>query len=116
MEPNDSELKRRFFPRVKIPVYYRPISITEPKRQTSNISLGGMQIYSNMPLKEGKPLEIELFLPNGPTVVAIACVVWIKALPPGSEALYNVGLEFTYVPNNVMNELKSALENTPSDE
>lgn len=115
-ESNKSGLKRRRYPRVKTPVYYRPASITRSRPQTSNISLGGMCIYSNEPLKEGKLLEIELILPNGHSLAAKARVVWIKALPPGSDALYIVGLEFTNMSKKAVNKLKAVLEKASSEE
>lgn len=111
---NKSEFKRRRFPRVKTPVYYRPASVSETSRQTSNISLGGVRIHSNKPLKEGQALEVELFLPSGKSIVALAKVVWVKALPPGSDALYDVGLEFIKLPAEAIDELKLVLENTSS--
>ena len=49
-------------------------------------------------------------------MIAIARVVWIKALPPGSDALYDVGLDFINLPAKAMNELKFILEETSSTE
>ncbi len=74
-----------------------------------------MRIYSNNPLKEKQSLEIELHLPCGKSVVASVRVAWIKALPPGSDALYDVGLEFINLPEDSIFELKSALEVTSSE-
>ena len=101
---------------MKAPVYYRPISTLGKSHKTSDISLGGVRIHSNRPLKEGQTLEIELSLPNGHSVVAIARVVWIKALPPGSDALYDVGLDFIKLSAEAMNELKFILDETSSTE
>ena len=115
-ESNESELNRRRYPRVKAPVYYRPARSTKPKRQTANISLGGMCIYSNKPLNKGKLLEIELILPKGHSAAAKARVVWIKTLPPGSKALDTVGLQFIHMSAKDVNELKSILEKASSEE
>lgn len=115
IKSDDSGIGRRRFPRVKAPVYYRPASISEIKRQAANISLGGMQIYSNKPVKEGKLLEIELFLPNRHLIEATARIVWIKALPPGSEALYIIGLEFIHMSTKSKKELKSVLDKASSN-
>jgi hypothetical protein len=41
---------------------------------------------------------------------AIVRIVWISALPPGSEALYDVGLEFINIADDVIPKLQSVLE------
>lgn len=115
IERNESTQDRRRFPRVKAPVYYRPASILKARHRITNISLGGLRIYSDERLKEGKRLEIELFLPSGHSVEAIARVVWIKELPPDSKAHYDVGLEFISLPPNALQELKSVLEDTSKE-
>ncbi len=84
--------------------------------QASNISLAGVRIYSNKPFKKGQALEIELLLPNGNSLTAIVKVVWISALPPGSEAVYDVGLEFLNIADDVIPELQSVLEERSSTE
>jgi len=109
------EFDKRRFPRFKNPVFYLPVRTFGINRQTSDISLGGVRIYSNNPLKKEQSLEIELFLPGGKSVAASVRVAWIKVLPPGSEALYDVGLEFTNLPEDSILELKSALDVTSSE-
>ncbi len=111
-----SKSDRRRFSRVKAPVYYRPTSLFGTNSQASNISLAGIRIYSNKPLKKGQALEIELLLPNGNSLKAIVRVVWINALPPGSEALYDVGLEFLNIADDVIPKLQSVLEESSSKE
>ena len=66
-------------------------------------------------LEEGKRLEIEFFLPKGNSIVALARVVWIKKLPPDSEGLYDVGLEFIHLPDDTLDELKSVLKKSSSE-
>jgi hypothetical protein len=111
----ESKQERRRLPRVMAPVYYRSPRIFTPKRKVSDISLSGVRIYSDKYLPEGKRLEIEFFLPSGYTVEAIAKVVWVNELPPGSEALYDVGLEFIRLPEMAVEELKSVLDETPQE-
>jgi len=111
-----SKFDRRRFARVKAPVYYRPASVFGMSSQASNISLAGVRIYSNKPLKKGQALEIELLLPNGNSLKAIVRVVWISALPLGSEALYDVGLEFLNIADDVIPKLQSVLEESSSIE
>lgn len=115
-EWNRSQPERRRFLRIKAPAYYRPASIFKARHNISNISLGGIRIYSDERFKEGKRLEIELFLPKGQSIEAIARVVWIKELPPDSAALYDIGLEFISLPPNAIQELKSIMDNSSSDE
>jgi hypothetical protein len=85
-------------------------------RKASNLSLGGVRIYSNKPLKENELLDIELALPNGKSVTASARVIWIMALPPGSNALYDVGLEFTSISAESLQELRSYLDSISSQD
>lgn len=110
------DLRRRRFPRIKAPVFYRPVSVFGISRQAFNISLGGVRVYSNKPFKEGDFLEIELALPSKKLISAITRVVWIKALPPGSSALYDVGLEFINLPDSALRQLKSVLDKAASEE
>lgn len=106
----EPEHDRRRFPRLKTPIYYRSTSSFGMSRKASNISLGGIRIFSNLPLQEGKSLEVELLLPTGNSVKTIARVVWIKALPSGSEADYDIGLEFIDYPEDFIHELESLLK------
>lgn len=109
-EYDKSELKRRRYPRVKAPVLYRPIKVLGPRRRIFDISPGGVRIYSDEQLREEDQLEIELFLPNGQSIIATARVVWIKQLPPGGDARFDVGLEFISLPPNATQELKYVLD------
>jgi len=86
------------------------------KGQAANISLAGVRIYSNKPLKKGQALEIELLLPSGNSMKAIVRVVWVSAMPPGSEALYDVGLEFLNIADDVIPKLQFVLEDSSSKE
>lgn len=103
---------RRRFPRVMAPIFYRTPRFLSAKRRVSNISAGGVRIYSDERLKVGKRLEIEFFLPNGLSITAIARVVWIDELPPNSDSLYDVGLEFINLPPHATKELEAVLKNT----
>ena len=114
--PKKPKFDRRRFPRVKAPVYYRPASVFGMSSQASNISLAGVRIYSNKPFKKGQALEIELLLPSGNSLKATVKVVWISALPPGSEAVYDVGLEFIKIADDVIPKLQFVLEDSSSIE
>ena len=113
---NKSESNRRRFPRVRAPVFYRPASTFGTSRKATNLSLVGVRVYSNRPFKEAQVLEIELLLPSGESVKAVVRVVWIMVLPPGSDALYDVGLEFVKLPPDAVDKLKFVLEKSNSNE
>jgi len=74
-----------------------------------NLSVGGVRIYSDEELGLGQTLELEFILPNGKTVEAAAKVVWTKKQEPGSEGLYDVGMEFIRLPDASLKELSSVL-------
>jgi len=112
MTENRIDQERRRFPRVMAPVYYRSPRILRAKNRVSNISLGGIRIFSDKELKIGKNLEIEIFLPGGDSVSATTRVVWIKPLPPEAEALYDVGLEFISLPPEHQEALKTVLDDS----
>jgi len=119
-ESSDSEIQRRRHRRLRVPVsyspprYFGPPRILAQKRQISDISLGGVRISSDEPLIEGKGLQLELHLPIKQEVTASARVVWVKELPPGSDARYDVGLEFIHMPASAMDELETILGSTPT--
>jgi hypothetical protein len=101
---------------VKAPVLYRAIKVLSPQRRIHNISPAGVRIYSDEQVREDDQLEIELFLPNGHTIIATARVAWINELPPGQNARFDVGLEFINLPANAARELKYALDHKSSEE
>ena len=101
--------ERRRYQRVTIPVFYRIPEHSAARRQVQNLSLGGVRIYSDEDLDIGQTLELEFFLPNGITIGAAAKVVWIKKQQPGSEWLYDVGMEFIRLSEVALMELDSVL-------
>ena len=115
-ESDKSDFDKRRFPRVKAPVLYRPIKVLGPRRRILDISPGGVRIYSDEQLREEDQLELELFLPNGQTIIATARVVWIKRLPPDEDARFDVGLEFTSLPDNATQELKYVLDTESTED
>jgi c-di-GMP-binding flagellar brake protein YcgR len=115
-ESDKPEFNKRRFPRVRAPVLYRPIKLLGPRRRIYDISPGGVRIYSDEQLRENDQLELELFLPNGQTIVATARVVWIKRLPPDEDARFDVGLEFTSLPSNATQELKYVLDTESTED
>ncbi len=109
-ELDKSKTERRRFPRIVVPVLYRMPRIFGAKKRVSNLSLGGARIYSDTQLKVGQNLELELFLPDGSTAEALARVVWIKEMPEGAEAYYDVGLEFLDLSKKTKEQLDTILK------
>jgi c-di-GMP-binding flagellar brake protein YcgR len=113
-ESDKSNGERRRFPRLAAPVYYRVAKSEDLRQRVSNISVGGVRIYSDERYEIDQRLELELFFPNNISGKGIARVVWIKELPPGSGAVYDIGLEFLDLPDEAMRELLSALKEKTS--
>jgi pimeloyl-ACP methyl ester carboxylesterase len=57
--------EKRQYPRMLVPVLYRPAKKSKEKHRISNLGMGGVRIYSNERLEPGQELDPELFLPNG---------------------------------------------------
>ena len=105
-----SNIERRKYPRVMAPVLYKALKQISPKRRVSDLSLGGARIYSDERLDVGGRLELEFFLPDGSTVKALAKVTWIKEMPEGAEALYDVGMELIELSKAAIEKLKTVLK------
>jgi hypothetical protein len=101
---------RRRYPRVIAPVFFREPRVFTKKQRISDLSLGGVRIFSDQRLYIRECLELEFFLPDGSTVAAKAKVVWIKDMPPGSEAVYDVGMEFVELGEDEKEKLKTVLK------
>ena len=109
MEEDISYKDRRKFPRLTSPVYYRIEKLHSLRQRVSNISVGGVRIYSDQRLDKGEEIELELHFPSGYEGKGTARVVWIKELPPGSGSSYDVGLEFLFLPDEAIKELMKAI-------
>ena len=110
MEEDNSYKNRRRFPRLSSQVYYRIGKSQSLRQRVSDISMGGVRIYSDERLDVDERVELELHFPNGFSGKGSARVVWIKELPPNSGASYDVGLEFLELPDEAIEELKEALK------
>lgn len=98
---------------MKAPYFFRSSSIFGPRSRISDISLGGFRVYSVYNLKKGRQLEIKIFVSSENSIEAVVRVVWIRKLPQGSTALYDVGLEFIKLPHKTFYDLiKSVLGDT----
>jgi hypothetical protein len=85
--------ERRRFPRLNVPVYYRPARLLSPRKPAQDVSRGGIRVYTDDPLELGTRLEIELFLPDGESLTVDVRVAWVRELRQ-QDAQYEAGLEF----------------------
>lgn len=84
---------RRRFPRLNVPVYYRPARLFGPRKPAQDVSRGGIRVYTDDALELGLRLQIELFLPEGESLTVDVRVAWVRELN-GQETRYEAGLEF----------------------
>lgn len=109
-KPPLTKEERRRYPRLTLPIMYRTAMGEDSSHTTHDFSLGGVRIYSNRFLAEGKKIEIELCLPEGDAIKALCRVVWSQVLPPGSDAMFEVALEFMDLPPDAADQLEQFLE------
>jgi hypothetical protein len=69
--------------------------LTHHKRNTQDISLGGMRVFSDERFRVGGRLDLDVLLPDGTSVRCWAEVVWLVELDAGAPANFDVGLRFT---------------------
>jgi hypothetical protein len=87
---------RRQYRRIRAALYCRPagVEFLARQREPVDVSLGGVRIFSDDPMRVGELLKMEFFLADVPPVTYTAEVVWIEQLPAGSPARFDVGLKF----------------------
>ncbi len=102
---------RRRYPRVAADVLCRPAgaAIFHHRRNTQDVSLGGMRVYSDEAFTPGSRLELDIQLPDGDAVRVWAMVVWQVGLDGGSPAKFDVGLKFLDMAPADMERLSSVL-------
>ena len=99
---------RRRFPRLNVPVYYRPARLLSPRQPAQDVSRGGIRVYTDDPLELGTRLEIELFLPDGESLTIDVRVAWIRELQQQS-ARYEAGLEFLAIDETLLLALEHCI-------
>lgn len=112
MEEDNSYKDRRRFPRLSSQIYFRVGKSQSLRQRVSNISMGGVRVYSDTRWNIDEEVELELHFPSGFAGKGKARVVWIKELPPDSGAGYDVGLEFIELPEGVFQELNKVLKDS----
>jgi len=65
------------------------------RRNTQDISLGGMRVYSDEDYPVGSRLDLDVLIAEQEPVRCWATVVWRTELGAGAPAKFDVGLKFT---------------------
>ncbi len=102
---------RRRYPRVQADVVCRPagIALFHHRRNTQDVSLGGMRVFTDDDFERGSRLELDVLLPDGGTVRCWAEVVWQLELGDGQPARFDVGLKFLDMASSDVQRLASVL-------
>jgi hypothetical protein len=105
---------RRRYPRVQANVTCRPAGgeLFHHKRNTQDISLGGMRVYSDEDFKVGSSLDLDVLIADETPVRCWATVVWRTELPAGGPAKFDVGLMFTDMTASDIQRLAGVLVRT----
>ena len=104
---------RRQYRRVQAPVYCRPMGkplFGREKTKAIDISAGGLRIYTDDEMKRGDRLELELFLPDGSSIVTAVEIVWVDHLDSNAPARYDMGLKFIDPESGALEKLAGVLE------
>ena len=102
---------RRRYRRIQAPVLVRPAGLRSRvvARQVNDISLGGLRVYSDVSLEVGHRQEIELLFSDGGSATLTVEVAWVEALPPGSPALFETGLQLVDVREEDLSRIAKVL-------
>jgi len=101
--------ERREFPRVQAPIYCRPAHRRLRRRKVVDVGLGGMRVYSDEPFDMGAKFEVEMFMSDGDSVNCLTEVMWVRPIPGGKPAQFDVGLKFLHVPEEGYAKLEALL-------
>lgn len=100
---------RRRYPRIDAHVVWRSAGLHVPRHPLVDMSQGGMLVYSDEAVPVGARLEIEVLVPDEPTIELHARVVRADLLPPGAPACFDVALKFLDVPEEARGRLAARL-------
>jgi hypothetical protein len=104
------QVDRRKFRRVQAPVLCSPRGGWFAKeRQVTDLSSGGVRVFSDEAHEIGARMDLELLLPSGESVALQAQVAWIEPIEGGEPAAYDLGLAFTDVPADAAKKLATVL-------
>lgn len=107
--------ERRRYPRLRAPVYCRPVGPLAAKGgQPIDLGLGGVRVYSDDPMEPGHRLEVELQLPDASTLTLLSEVVWLQELPAEAPASFDIGLQFLDLTPEDVEALESVMARSES--
>ena len=103
--------ERRRYPRVQADIVCRPAggALFHHKRNTQDISLGGMRVYSDEDFEVGMRLDLDVLMPDHTSVRCWAIVVWRAQLEATAPARFDVGLKFTDMASSDIQRLAAVL-------
>lgn len=104
---------RKAYPRLRAPVYFTRLGFRffrRRRKSAPNAQAEGIRVYTDEEPKPGSFLEMEVFLPDGTSVLCKAEVAWVDALPHGGPARFDVGLELTSIHPHDRERLSSVLD------
>jgi hypothetical protein len=104
---------RRLFRRVKADVLARPtgaLAHSRTHRRVTDISLGGLRVYSEEEHHLGERMEMEVLFGGGESATFIAEVAWVDALPSSAPARFDVGLRYLEIEAEDLERLSKVLE------
>jgi len=103
---------RERFPRVQAPLFHRPVTwfAIGMYRRSAPPTHGGFRAYTDEKQKRGTLLEVEIFLPErSGSVTVVAEIAWVEALPEGSPARFEVGMQYVKVNPDDLKRLEPVL-------
>ncbi len=115
--PEREVADRRRYPRVQADVFCRPAGadLFHHRRNTQNISLGGMRVFTDEDFAVGTRLDIDVLLPDSTSVRCWAQVVWRIELDGNSPARFDAGLKFLDMASQDVQRLASVLVPTSTE-
>ena len=92
----------------------RPVGIGlfHHHRNTLDVSLGGMRVYTDEDFAVGTRLDLEVMTPLGPPIRCWARVVWRVELDGNSPARFDAGLKFIDLAEDDVQRLAQVLVRT----
>ena len=104
--------QRPRYPRIQAPIYHRPTSWFAHglPRESHEPALGGIRSYSDDPIRPGRLLEMDVFLPGDGIVTSLVEVEWCDPLPAGASARFDVGMRWVQLSRSNVALLRPVLD------
>jgi hypothetical protein len=86
--------EKRDHRRVNAPVYFSYSPLLSRPATPVDISPGGLRMCSDVKMAVGRHIDLTITLSDGRIIECQGQVVWVKRLPGGGRARYDIGLGF----------------------